>query len=183
MKGIIFNMLEDMVVSQCGMQVWNELLAKHAPSDRVYLSAKSYAEDELFGMVQDVAQRLNLPAQEVVKAFGRFLFGGLASRHDDVVKRFSDFSSLVLGIHDVIHLEVNKLYHEPSLPTITGKIVSPTRIELTYASPRKLCYCAEGLLYGAAEHFKQSIAISHPTCMHHGAEHCTLIIDLQEDSA
>lgn len=63
MKGIIFNMLEDMVVTQCGMQVWNELLAKHAPKDRVYLSAKSYAEDELFGMVQDVAQRLNLPAQ------------------------------------------------------------------------------------------------------------------------
>ncbi len=181
MKGIIFNVLEDMVVQQCGMQVWNDLLAKHAPADRVYLSAKSYAEAELFDIVQDVALRLNLPVPDVVKAFGRFLFGGLAARHADVVQRFSDFSSLVLGIHDVIHLEVNKLYHEPSLPTISGKMVSNQRIELIYSSPRKLCYCAEGLLYGAAEHFKQSIEISHPTCMHKGAEHCTLIIDLHEE--
>jgi predicted hydrocarbon binding protein len=183
MKGIIFNLLEDMVVAKCGMQVWNDLLAKHAPSDRVYISAKSYSEAELFSIVQDVALQLNLPVQEVVKAFGRFLFGGLASRHADVVQRFNDFSSLVLGIHDVIHLEVNKLYHEPSLPTITGKIVSKHRIELIYSSPRQLCYCAEGLLYGAAEHFQQSIAISHPTCMHQGADHCLLIIDLLEESA
>jgi hypothetical protein len=183
MKGIIFNLLEDMVVAQCGMQVWNDLLAKHAPSDRVYLSAKSYAETELFSIVQDVALRLNLPMQDVVKAFGRFLFGGLASRHTDVVQRFSDFTELVMGIHDVIHMEVNKLYHEPSLPTISGRMVSNKQIELIYSSPRKLCYCAEGLLFGAAEHFKQSIAISHPTCMHHGAEHCILIIDLHEDSA
>ena len=72
MKGIIFNVLEDMVVQQCGMQVWNDLLAKHAPADRVYLSAKSYAEAELFDIVQDVALRLNLPVPDVVKAFGRF---------------------------------------------------------------------------------------------------------------
>lgn len=57
MKGIIFNVLEDMVVAQCGMSVWNDLLEKHAPKDRVYVSAKSYAESELFSIVQDVAQR------------------------------------------------------------------------------------------------------------------------------
>lgn len=178
MKGIIFNLLEDMVVDQCGMQVWNDLLAKHAPTDRVYVSAKSYADSELLNIVQDVAEQLKMPVTEVVRAFGRFLFGGLAARHTDVVKRFADFEALVFGIHDVIHLEVNKLYHEPGLPTISCQRLSPQQIQLRYASPRKLCYCAEGLLYGAAEYFHQSILISHPKCMHHGADHCELLIDL-----
>ena len=81
MKGIIFNVLEDMIVQQCGMAVWNDLLEKHAPADRVYVSAKSYEDIELLNIVQDVAARLELPLQDVVKAFGNFLFQGLADRH------------------------------------------------------------------------------------------------------
>jgi hypothetical protein len=182
MKGIIFNVLEDMIVQQCGMQVWNELLQQHAPKNRVYISAKSYEAAELFSIAQDVASRLNVPLQQVVKAFGQFLFHGLASRHQDVVAQFTDFTSLVLGIHHVIHTEVNKLYHDPSLPTISGRLITANQIELHYSSPRQLCFCAEGLLFGAAEHFKKHISISHPVCMHHGAPHCVLLVDIQDES-
>lgn len=92
MKGIIFNLLEDMVVAKCGMQVWNDLLAKHAPSDRVYISAKSSSEAELFSIVQDVALQLNLPVQEVVKAFGRFC---LVVWHPDMPMSCSGLMTLV----------------------------------------------------------------------------------------
>jgi hypothetical protein len=181
MKGIIFNVLEDMLVQQCGMEVWNELLQKHAPQNRVYVSAKSYEASELLSIVQDVALRLNLPIQDVVKKFGHFLFHGLAARHQDVVSKFPDYTSLVLGIHDVIHTEVNKLYHDPALPTISGKLLNPKQIEIHYASPRQLCFCAEGLLFGAAEHFQQKISIQHPQCMHHGADYCVLLVDMQDE--
>lgn len=181
MKGIIFNVLEDMIVQQCGMQVWNELLEKHAPENRVYVSAKSYADIELLSMVQDVATRLQLPPQEVVKAFGIFLFQGLATRHQNVVQRFPDFTALVLGIHHVIHVEVNKLYQDPNLSTIAASVLNPTQIEVRYQSPRKLCYCAEGLLFGAAQHFHRHISISHDVCMHQGADHCLFVIDLKDE--
>lgn len=178
MKGVIFNVLEDMIVDQCGMTVWNDLLEKHAPSGRTYVSAKSYSETELFAIVTDAASMLNLPLQQLVKAFGHFLFSGLASRHQSVMARFPDFSALVMGIHDVIHVEVNKLYHEPALPTIVSLKNADNSITLQYRSPRKLCFCAEGLLFGAAEHFKQPISINHHTCMHQGAEHCILDITM-----
>jgi len=181
MKGIIFNVLEDMIVQQCGMAVWNDLLEKHAPADRVYVSAKSYEDMELLNIVQDVAARLQLPLQDVVKAFGNFLFQGLAERHQDVIQRFEDFTSLVLGIHHVIHVEVNKLYHDPRLPTIDARVSNPKQIVLSYNSPRKLCYCAEGLLFGAAKHFQQQITISHDVCMHQGADHCLFVIDLTDE--
>ena len=181
MKGIIFNVLEDMIVQQCGMAVWNDLLEKHAPAHRVYVSAKSYEDIELLNIVQDVAARLQLPLQDVVKAFGNFLFQGLADRHANVVERFEDFTALVLGIHQVIHVEVNKLYHDPGLPTIGARVIHPKQIEVSYNSPRKLCYCAEGLLFGAAKYFKQNVTISHDVCMHHGADHCLFVIDLTDE--
>jgi len=181
MKGIIFNVLEDMIVAQCGMSVWNDLLKKNAPENRTYVSAKSYSEAELFGIAQDVSVMLDIPLQDIVRAFGNFLFDGLATRHVEVVKRFSDFTSMVLGIHNVIHVEVNKLYHEPALPTISSRIVTANHIELNYRSPRKLCYCAEGLLFGAAKHYGQTITITHDVCMHHGADHCLLNIELKHD--
>jgi predicted hydrocarbon binding protein len=178
MKGIIFNVLEELVVEKCGMGLWNDLLTKHAPPNRVYVSAKSYEDSELFAIVSDVAVILEVPVQDLIKVFGDFLFNGLATMHNDVILQFSDFTELVLGIHDVIHVEVNKLYHEPSLPTISSRIVSDHHIELTYTSPRKLCFCAEGLLFGAARHYGQEIAIEHEVCMHNGADHCVLDIEL-----
>ena len=181
MKGIIFNVLEDMIVQQCGMGVWNDLLEKHAPEDRVYISAKNYPENELFAIVTEVAEKLNLPIQDVIKAFGQFLFSGLAANHTKVVERFTDFTSLVMGIHNVIHVEVNKLYHEPALPTIISTMIDNNNIELKYHSPRKLCFCAEGLIFGAADYYHQSISIKHDTCMHHGAEQCILNIELNND--
>lgn len=178
MKGIIFNVLEDMIVEKCGMHVWNELMTKHAPQNRVYISGKSYDDSELSAIVSDVAVTLNIPLQDVVKAFGNFLFDGLATRHADVIEQFSDFTELVMGIHDVIHVEVNKLYIEPALPTISSRITSANQIELTYSSPRKLCFCAEGLLFGAARHYGKNIKIEHTVCMHNGADHCILDIEL-----
>jgi predicted hydrocarbon binding protein len=181
MKGIIFNLLEEMIVEQFDMLVWNDLLAKHAPLDRVYISAKNYPETELFAIATDVADLLDVTLQEVVKTFGHYLFSGLANNHTAVMERFTDFTSLVMGIHNIIHVEVNKLYHEPSLPTIVSTLLETDHIELKYHSPRKLCFCAEGLIFGAAEYYHQKISVKHDTCMHHGAEQCILNIELHND--
>ncbi|PKH32676.1 heme NO-binding domain-containing protein [Shewanella sp. ALD9] len=181
MKGIIFNVLEDMIVEQCGMGVWNDLMEKHAPADRVYVSAINYPENELFAIATEVSEILGLPLQDVIKAFGQFLFSGLAANHIAVVERFTDFTSLVMGIHNIIHVEVNKLYDEPSLPTIMSTMIDDHNIELKYYSPRKLCFCAEGLIFGAADYYHQNISIKHDTCMHQGAEQCILNIELKND--
>ncbi|GGW61031.1 heme NO-binding domain-containing protein [Alishewanella tabrizica] len=181
MKGIIFNILEDMVVEKLGMAAWNSLLEKNAPQGRVYVSAKNYDDSELFSLAQAVGDTLQLPLADVVKAFGHYLFQGLVERHQSVVQRFASFDALVLGIHDVIHVEVNKLYVDPSLPTISCEKTSDNTIKMFYHSPRQLCLCAEGLLYGAADYYKIPITIQHTQCMHLGAEQCELIIEQRHD--
>ncbi|KZN35905.1 heme NO-binding domain-containing protein [Pseudoalteromonas luteoviolacea] len=176
MKGIIFRCLEELVINTKGMDVWEQLLEKHCPEDRVYVSARSYPDEELVGLATSVSQALNLSMPETLKAFGTYLFGFLAKRHTSIVEEFKSFEQLIISIDDVIHQEVQKLYEEPNLPTIEAKIYDEHTIHLVYRSPRKLCFCAEGLIYGCAEHFNKTIKIEHPLCMHNGEKECLLKI-------
>ncbi|MCF2855841.1 heme NO-binding domain-containing protein [Pseudoalteromonas sp. SMS1] len=176
MKGIIFRCLEELVINTKGMDIWEQLLEAHCPEDRVYVSARSYPDEELVGLATSVAEVLNLSMPDTLKAFGTYLFGFLAKRHTSIVEEFSSFEQLIVSIDDVIHSEVKKLYDEPNLPTIEAATYDEHTIHLTYRSPRMLCFCAEGLIYGCAEHFNKNINIAHPKCMHHGDNECLLII-------
>ncbi|KZN53815.1 heme NO-binding domain-containing protein [Pseudoalteromonas luteoviolacea] len=176
MKGIVFRCLEELVIETKGMDVWEQLLEQHCPEDRVYVSAKSYPDEELVGLATSVSQALNLSMPETLKAFGTYLFGFLAKRHRSIVQEFHSFEQLIVSIDEVIHNEVRKLYEEPNLPTIEATIQDDRTIHLIYRSPRKLCFCAEGLIYGCAEHFDKQIQIEHPECMHKGDLACFLII-------
>ncbi|WP_220471645.1 V4R domain-containing protein [Colwellia sp. BRX10-4] len=49
-----------------------------------------------------------------------------------------------------------------------------------YQSKRKLCHLCEGLISGAARHFKQAIVIEQSECMHDGANKCKLVISFKD---
>jgi predicted hydrocarbon binding protein len=51
---------------------------------------------------------------------------------------------------------------------------SPDVLVMTYYSKRQLCALAEGFIEGAATHFRESVQIAHPRCMHRGDSDCRL---------
>ncbi|AOT10752.1 heme NO-binding domain-containing protein [Pseudoalteromonas luteoviolacea] len=176
MKGLIFRCLEELVIETKGMDLWEELLEKYCPADRVYVSARSYPDEELVNMAVSVSQVLELPLPDTLKAFGTYLFSFLAKKHPAIVSEFKTFEELIVSIDEVIHREVEKLYDEPNLPTISANVIDSNTIELIYNSPRKLCFCAEGLIYGCAEHFDEQVEIQQTTCTHKHDQVCTFII-------
>jgi predicted hydrocarbon binding protein len=180
MKGIIFRGLESLVIEKCGMAVWEALLEKNVPSNRVYISAQSYPDEELVRLAKDVALAMKVPMDEVLKTFGEYLFEYLLQRHLSIVERFDGFVSLMMGIDSVIHFEVAKLYQEPNLPSIKCELIEDGFILMHYSSSRKLCLCAEGLIYGAAAHYNINVALKHLQCMHNGATQCEIEVRFDE---
>ncbi|MBD1582605.1 heme NO-binding domain-containing protein [Pseudoalteromonas sp. S16_S37] len=176
MKGVVFRGLEELVIKNQGMAAWEALLDKHAPKNRVYISAQSYPDEELFALANEVAEILDKPLKDILRIFGEYLFGYLTEKHAGILQQFSDFQSLILGIDSVIHTEVSKLYHEPNLPTISSELLEDGRILMHYSSSRKLCFCAEGLIYGAGAHYGVHAEIEHMQCMHDGFEQCHLLL-------
>ncbi|MCG7535437.1 heme NO-binding domain-containing protein [Pseudoalteromonas sp. OOF1S-7] len=178
MKGIIFRSLEELVVENLGMSAWNALLDEHCPAHRSYVSAVSYPDEELFALANGVAKHMALPLPDVLGVFGRYLFGSLAAKHPTVLAELDTFEKLIVAIDSVIHVEVAKLYDEPNLPKIDTEIINDSEIVVDYCSPRKLCFCAEGLIYGAADHYNRQIEISHTSCMHNNDDHCRFVVKI-----
>src|SRR3989449_11610799 len=53
-------------------------------------------------------------------------------------------------------------------------------VVITYTSPRRLCALARGIIRGVARHYGEPVTITETTCMHRGAEACTISIRVQE---
>ncbi|WP_462172347.1 heme NO-binding domain-containing protein [Pseudoalteromonas xiamenensis] len=176
MKGVVFRALEDLVIEQHGIQTWDIILDQVNLSDRYYLGPQSYPDEELFSIVQEIGRILNVPLPDLIRGFGQYLFGYLANSHKDIVSQFDSFEALIKGIDSVIHKEVKKLYSEPNLPSISVDFSNSDSLIVVYDSPRKLCFCSEGLIYGAAAHFGVTVKIEHQQCAHHGADKCILLV-------
>lgn len=175
MKGVVFNVLEEMVIEQCGMLAWNEILESQA-LEGIYTAGESYPDSELFGLVDCISKQTGIPAETLVGAFGERLFKGLADRNPMFIDAESTLKGFLNSVHDVIHIEVRKLYENPNLPDFEYEDGADDTLLMRYRSPRKLCILAEGLIRGAASHYDTQITIDHPVCMHKGSDHCDLIV-------
>jgi len=176
-KGVVFIILNEMIEEKHGIEAWEDILSEVNPeSEGIYVATESYSDEELMQLVLTISSKLDLPTSKITSLFGHHLFGELNRRYPMFAKRTMTLFEFLDSIENVIHQEVRKLYMDASLPTLSCTIHSETEMTLTYKSPRKLCFLAEGLIHGAAEHYEEQIVLDHPICMHKGDEMCELRI-------
>ncbi len=175
MKGIVFTLFNELVENQFGLVVWDKLLETVNPaSEGIYTAGETYPDEELFALVQALSDHTQIPAPDLVRAFGVFMFPHLSERYPGFVTDQSSLKVFLKTVHDVIHVEVKKLFPEAGLPVIEYQDPSDKALVMLYRSPRKLCHLSEGLITGASKHFKTEVTIAHPICMHKGSDHCRL---------
>jgi len=181
MKGIIFTSLNDMIEEKYGLETWSKVLDKVNPTSKgIYTAGGTYNDDELKAYVTELAKLENLTPNQTLEAFGIYLFPVLASKYPVFIPKGITFKEFMKSIDKIIHVEVNKLYPEAALPTLSYEDPAPNQLIIIYRSPRKLCALAKGLTQGAANHFKVSIQIQETLCMHHGDDHCCLEVNIEE---
>jgi predicted hydrocarbon binding protein len=177
MKGIVFNLLEEIVVREHGEEIWEQLL-DGAGLDGVYTSLGNYPDADLGALVAAATSALSLPADEVVRWFGRHALPLLAERYPALFEPHEDVRSFVLTLNEIIHPEVRKLYPGADTPVFVFDVSDPQRVVMEYRSARRLCAFAEGLLLGAGDHWAQPVAVAQPACMNRGDDRCLIEIDL-----
>ena len=177
MKGIVFNMLEELVTREHGADAWDALL-DDAGLDGAYTSLGSYDDEQLFALVGAASAALDRPANEIVRWFGQGAMPMFASSYPQFFAGHSDARSFLLTVNDMIHPEVRKLYPGAGVPDFEYDNSDERTLVMRYSSRRRLCAFAEGLIEGSAEHFSQVATIERPLCMHRGDDHCELRIVL-----
>jgi hypothetical protein len=175
MKGIVFNLLEQIVSRDHGENTWDDLLDE-AGLTGAYTSLGSYPDEHLRRLVRAASAALGVPDQDVIRWFGREALPVLAQAYPSFFTPHADTRSFLLTLNDIIHPEVRKLYPGADVPDFDFDAASDGTLRMGYDSQRRLCAFAEGLIEGAAAQFGEQALIAQPMCMLRGDETCVLDI-------
>jgi hypothetical protein len=172
-KGVIFNLVEDVVRAESGDDVWDEVVDESGVTG-AYTSLGSYPDADLVALAATVARRSGTDTGAVVRHVGHQSIQTLAARYPEFFAPHHDVRSFLMTLNGIIHPEVRKLYPGAITPEFDMRSDDPHVLEMVYRSARARCDLAEGLILGAAEHYGQTIELSQPQCTHRGDEVCVL---------
>lgn len=175
MKGIVFNLLERVVTTEHGADVWDDLLDA-AGASGAYTSLGNYDDAELEAIAAAAAKALGLERADVLRWFGRRAIPVLAELYPDFFTPHASARPFLNGINDIIHAEVRKLYAGADCPHFGLQDGEDGELMMRYRSSRRMCALAEGFIEGAADWYGETIAISQPVCVAHGDQECHLVI-------
>ena len=116
MKGIIFNLLEDVVIRNHGEDTWDQLLTATG-LDGAYTSLGSYPDEQIQALVGAAAQMLGLTPFEVLRWFGQQAIPLLFDRYPGFFSSQASTRPFVLSVNSIIHPEVRKIYPGADVPT------------------------------------------------------------------
>jgi hypothetical protein len=175
LKGIVFNLLEEVVIAQHGEGAWEGLLAATGLPG-AYTSLGSYPDEEIEKLVAAGAGALKMSPSDVLRWFGREAMPLLAIRYPQFFTEHHTTLPFVQSVNSIIHPEVRKLYAGAHCPYFRFQQTADGALVMTYDSPRKLCSLAHGFIEGAADHFGETVDVEHLSCMHRGDTKCLLSI-------
>ncbi len=178
MKGIIFNLLEEVVTAHIGEAEWDAIL-ESAGTDGAYTSLGNYPDEDFGRLLDALSRRIGRSDRETLNWFGQQAMPFLAKRYPEFFTPHKGLRSFLLSLNDVIHAEVRKLYPGADVPVFEfespdGAGAHDTLI-IHYRSKRRLCQLAEGFIVGASEQFGEQVTIEQSTCALHGAGECALV--------
>jgi hypothetical protein len=158
MKGIILNLVEDVVRSEHGEDYWDDVV------------------DET-GLAASYTSLGTYPDHEVVRHVGHVGMATLAARYPAFFEPHDGLHPFLLSINTIVHPEVRRLYPGAVIPEFEHSQPAPGVIELGYTSERGRCDLAEGLVLGAAQHYGERVVVSQPMCVHRGDDRCVIRVE------
>jgi hypothetical protein len=172
-KGIIFNLVEDVVRQEHGDLVWDDVV-EGAGVAGAYTSLGTYADGELDALASSAGALLGAEPREVVRHVAHEGVAILAARYPEFFTPYPDLDSFLAALNTVIHPEVASRFPGAVIPELSLRAPAPGVVELIYSSERRRCDMAEGLLLGAGEHYAETVQVVQTECMRRGDSVCVL---------
>lgn len=181
MKGVVFNILNEMIEEKLGLEAWDTLL-QATGEDGLYVATESYHDDRLLSLLGATSEHTNIDVDSLVFSFGEYMLPYFAAHYPRFFENQFSLKTFLLTVDDVIHGEVRKLFPNANLPSFEYEELGDQHLTMLYSSPRKLCRLAEGLISGSAKHFHQEYTLDHQSCMHQGHARCRLELTFHDQN-
>ena len=177
MKGIILNLVEDVVRAEHGEDYWDQVVDASGLAAS-YTSMGTYPDHEVEALAAVVAAQEDASAYDVIRHVGHVGMASLAERYPGFFDPHAGVRPFLLSLNSTVHPEVRRLYPGAVIPEFDIAFPEAHVVELGYVSERGRCDLAEGLVLGAAEHYGETVVVSQRTCVHRGDDRCVIRVEL-----
>lgn len=174
MKGVIFNVVQEVVEEAFGADFWDDVVDL-AGVDGSYTSLGSYDDADLIAIVGAIAELARVSRNDVLVLAGRQGFARLAGRHAELLAGLEGWRDVLDRLDGIIHPEVRKIYPDAEVPSFDANHVTgggSDVVLLEYASARHLCGLADGLIRGLGDWYEADLQVRHLSCVHRGDDKC-----------
>ncbi len=162
MKGVVFTEFLDFVEGAMGDEIVDDMIERaNLPSGGSYTAVGKYDYEEMASLVTELAQLSGKPVPELLQAFGTHLLGRFHEGFPQFFEGKQDTLDMLESVEGHIHVEVRKLYPDAELPTLDARREGPDKLVVRYSSCRPLGDLCIGLIEGCAQHFGDSLTVTH----------------------
>ncbi len=173
MYGLVNRALQQLVCTQHGKQVWDDIRAQAGVVDEVFVRMDSYPDEVTHKLVAAASAVLQMPSDDMLKEFGRYwtrytMAEGYGALMSDLGPTLHD----ALSALDDMHARVALLYPKLNPPKFRISDVSPDRISLHYSSSRSgFAPMIIGLVEGLGERYGLRVEVRHAVSKGSDSDH------------
>ncbi len=149
-----------MVQARFGLETLDHILtAPQLASGGAYTAVGTYDSGEMVSLVRELARVSGIPAPDLERAFGEYLFSRFPHSYPYLFEQRTDAFGMLEQIDNYIHVEVRKLYADAELPRVMCKRIDADTLRVTYVSQRPFGDVAEGLMRGCIAYHDEAVHV------------------------
>jgi predicted hydrocarbon binding protein len=179
--GIIMNQFQRFVVSRFGRQAWPQLTAAAGIplGDELLPVDATYPDSYLSALVPAASKATGIAVPKLLEQFGVFLAPTLLRVYAPLLNPDWRTLDVIANTETAIHRVVRQRNPTAAPPELRVSRYGPDELSIDYRSQRGLCFVAEGIVRGIADHFGEPVELEHPECMHRGGQRCLMVVQRQ----
>ena len=178
MYGLVNQGMQDFVTRAGGEGLWRQVCASVGVDAGVFVGMNTYPDATTYRLVEASAQALDLPAEEVLRRFGRHWIlytarRGYGAIFDTMGRTLVEF----LANLDMMHTRLSLSMPELRPPSFVCELLADGCIRLEYRSERDgLAPMVTGLLEGLAEMYGEELVVEHTGDRADGADYDVFVL-------
>ncbi|MGQ0537366.1 MAG: heme NO-binding domain-containing protein [Gemmatimonadaceae bacterium] len=179
MHGIIFVELKKYVHAGFGAAAWERVCREAGVKRAGSLATQTYPDAELVALLGAASRVSGIAVPDLLIGFGEFIVPDLVKVYGAFVDKSWTALDLLENTESVIHRAVRLQDPNAAPPRLRIERPGPTQVVIRYSSPRRLCAVAKGIIRGVGQHYGETLTVEETSCMHEGAQECTLVVTRQ----
>ena len=178
MYGLVNKAIQDLAVQLGGERAWAEVKSRAAVDVESLVSMDVYHDDMTYRLVEAASAVFRLPAEEVLRAFGRHwvLYTGREG-YGAVFETMGRTLPEFLGNLDAMHARLSLSMPELRPPSFVCEQERDEQVRVHYWSGREgLAPMVIGLLEGLGELFELEVTVVHDVLRTEGQDHDEFVV-------